>query len=367
MRVPLVDLKPQYEECKPEIDAALAKLLDSQYWIMGPTVTAFEADLAQFAGVKHAIGCASGTDALQLALMALDVQAGDEVITTPFTFAATAETIALLGAKPVYADIEADTYNLDINQVESLITARTKAIIPVHLYGQSANMDELNAIAQSHGVAVIEDAAQALGAEYKGREVCSLGTMACTSFFPAKNLGAFGDAGAVFTNDDDLADRINALRLHGSKQRYLHEILGANSRIDALQAAILHAKLPHLDNWNRMRGDLAAYYNEKLADAPVTTPVCRPDRTHIYQQYTIRSRQRNELQAHLRKMEIPTAVHYPIPLFRQPAFLDAEAEARCPQAIRAAAEVMSLPMFPHLTVGQADLVIEAILDFYKKG
>ncbi len=365
MRVPLVDLKPQYEDCRAEIDAVIRSFLENQNWIMGEAVKDFETDLAKYVGGGIALGCASGTDALQLALMAMGLKPGEEVITTPFTFAATAETIALLGGVPVYADIEPDTYNIDVSRIEDLITPRTRAIIPVHLYGQVADMHEILDIAQRHGLMVIEDAAQALGAEYQGRPACSLGQIACTSFFPAKNLGAFGDAGAVFTRDPDLGRTLYKLRLHGSEKRYYHELLGVNSRIDALQAAILKTKLPMLDNWNRMRADVAQHYGKVLQLEGIRTPARRPDRSHIYQQYTIAVSDRDVLQKSLREQGIPSAVHYPIPLFRQPAFRSPEYDQKCPNAIAAAEQVLSLPMYPHLRADQVSLIVDAVRSHYE--
>ncbi len=365
MRVPLVDLKPQYLDCKTDIDAAISAALDSQAFIMGATVSRLEEALQDYLGCKYAYGCASGTDALQIAMMAMGVGPGDEIITTPFTFAATAETIVVLGAKPVYVDIERDTFNMDVSRLADAITPRTKAIIPVHLYGQVSDMTELMAIAAKHDIVVIEDAAQALGARYKDQMACNIGHMSCTSFFPAKNLGAFGDAGGLFTNDPEYADRMNKIRLHGSTKRYYHEIVGMNSRIDALQAAIIHAKLPKLDEWNKMRLGVAAHYDELLADVPIQTPAVRSDRSHIYQQYTIAAERRDELQIHLREAGIPSAVHYPIPLFRQPAFRDPDFEDLCPISSTAAEGVLSLPMFPHLTTEQVEMVVEGIRSFYE--
>lgn len=365
-KVPLVDLRSQYQELKNEIDAAVGSVVESQQFIMGPQVAAFEQDLAVYAQVPFAFGCASGTDALQLALMALGVGPGDEVITSPFTFAATVEVIALLGATPVYTDIDLATYNMRVDQVEALVTPRTKAIIPVHLYGQPADMDELLDIGKRHGIPIVEDGAQALGAYYKGERACGLGTIGCTSFFPAKNLGAFGDAGGVFTRDADLAGKMAKIRAHGSEKRYWHELLGVNSRIDTLQAAILQVKLPHLDRWNQQRQQVAAWYKELLNPDWVVAPDCDQDRTHIYQQYTIRLEQRDALQLYLSENGIPSAVHYPTPLYLQPAFRDARWDSRCPNSELAARGVLSLPMHPYLTREQVGLVVDVIHSFFQQ-
>ncbi|MCF7796282.1 MAG: DegT/DnrJ/EryC1/StrS family aminotransferase [Lentisphaeria bacterium] len=366
LKMPLVDLNAQYRELQTEIDAAIREVVESQQFIMGPQVEEFEQDLAAYARVPFAFGCASGTDALQLALMALGVGPGDEIITSPFTFAATVEVIALLGAEPVYTDIDLTTYNLRVDQVEGLITPRTKAIIPVHLYGLPADMDELLRIGHQYGIPVVEDGAQALGAYYRDEKVCGLGAIGCTSFFPAKNLGAFGDAGGVFTHDGDLADRMAKIRAHGSDKRYWHELVGVNSRIDTLQAAILKVKLPHLDRWNRRRQQVAGWYQELLDPTWVTGPVCGEDRTHIYQQYTIRVERRDALQAYLSEQGIPSAVHYPTPLYLQPAFRDSQWDDRCPNSEKAANTVLSLPMHPYVTREQVKMVVEAIHRFFEQ-
>lgn len=366
LKIPLVDLNAQYRELQTEIDAAIRDVVESQQFIMGPQVAEFEQDLAAYAQVPFAFGCASGTDALQLALMALEVGPGDEVITSPFTFAATVEVIALLGAKPVYTDIDLATYNMRVDQVEALITPRTKAIIPVHLYGQPADMDALLEMGKRHGIPVVEDGAQALGAYYRDEKVCGLGTIGCTSFFPAKNLGAFGDAGGVFTRDADLAEKMAKIRAHGSDKRYWHELVGVNSRIDTLQAAILKVKLPHLDSWNQRRQQVATWYNERLNPNWVTTPVCGSDRTHIYQQYTIRVEARDALQAYLSEQGIPSAVHYPTPLYLQPAFRDTRWDSRCPNSEKAADTVLSLPMHPYVTQEQVEMVVDTIHGYFEQ-
>ncbi len=364
-KIPLVDMQAQHAEIKADLDAALERVLASQQFIMGPEVSRFEAELAAYAGVPFAVGCASGTDALQLALMALGIGPGAEIITTPFTFAATVEVIVLLGAVPVYADIDLDSYNIRVDQIEDLITPRTKAILPVHLYGQPVDLDELKAISRKYGIPIIEDGAQALGAYYKGQKVCGIGAIGCTSFFPAKNLGAYGDAGGVFTADPELADRLNKLHTHGSGKRYRHELVGLNSRIDALQAAVLRVKLPHLDRWNQARQTAADWYRTHLNPEWVVPATCRRDRTHIYQQFTIRTPDRDRLQVHLAEQGIPSAVHYPTPLFQQPAFRDATWDSRCPAAQLAAAQVLSLPMHPYLSEDTLETIVDGIHSFFK--
>jgi len=366
LKMPLVDLKAQHLELKTEMNAAIQEVLESQHFIMGPVVDAFEKELAIYTDVAFAYGCASGTDALQLALMALNIGPGDEVITTPFTFAATVEVIALLGAIPVYADIDPATFNMRWDLLEDLITPRTKAIIPVHLYGQPVDLNEMMEIGKRHNIPIIEDGAQALGALYHGRKACGIGAIGCTSFFPAKNLGAYGDAGGVFTADPELADRMNKIRVHGSQKRYWHEMVGVNSRIDAIQAAVLKVKLPHLDRWNQHRQQAADWYRSRLNPDFVTPPICKSDRTHIYQQFTIRTPERDALQIFLAGEGIPSAVHYPTPLFLQPAFRDAHWDDRCPESLIAANQVLSLPMHPYLTEEQVDQVVETIHQYFKQ-
>ena len=368
MNIQMVDLKRQYHKLKKEIDAAVLRVLESTQFINGPDVKALAEEMANYLGVRYAIPCASGTDALQLALMALDIKPGDEVITTPFTFIATAETIALLGATPVYVDVDSQTYNINPKFIESAITPKTRAIIPVHLYGQPADMDAILAIAQKHNIPVIEDAAQAVGTRYKGEYVCTFGDLACISFFPSKNLGAYGDAGMVVTNNDALAEKVRMIANHGSRVRYHHETLGVNSRLDSIQAAILRVKLPYLDEWNEERRKRAAYYNEGFRDLEVTTPHVAPYAEHIYHQYTLRVSRRDELQQFLKERGIPTAVHYPIPLHLQKAFreLFGYREGDFPVAERLAQKVISLPMHPELTREEQDFIIEAIHEFYRK-
>lgn len=361
----MVDLKRQYRKHKSELDEAILNVMDSALFINGPEVKLFAEDIRQYLGVKYAVPCASGTDALQLALMAIGVQPGDEVITTPFTFVATAETIALLGAKPVYVDIDKKTYNLDPALIKSAITEKTRAIIPVHLYGQPAAMEEIMAIAKTKGLTVIEDAAQAMGAKYHGKPVCTFGDMGCISFFPSKNLGAAGDAGMVVTNDEALAEKLKMIANHGSNVRYHHEMLGVNSRLDTIQAAILRIKLRYLDQWNDARRKCAAYYSEKLENLPVVTPFETENTRHIYHQYTILVENRDGLRSFLQESGIPSAIHYPIPLHLQPAFANLPGSGKwdLPIAEKTAEKVISLPMHPELTPEEQDFVVKTIKDF----
>jgi dTDP-4-amino-4,6-dideoxygalactose transaminase len=361
----MVDVVGQYGHIKKEVDEAIHLVLDSGMFIQGKEVGELERALADYLGVKSAVACASGTDALQIAMMALGIGPGDEVITTPFTFVATAETIGILGAKPVYVDIDGRTFNIDPALIEAAITARTKAIIPVHLYGQSADMEPLLAVARAHGLPVIEDAAQALGASYRGRKVCSLGTIGCISFFPSKNLGCFGDGGMVVTNDSALAESMRVIAAHGSRVRYYHDVLGLNSRLDTLQAAILRVKLPHLEEYNNARRRAAARYNELLAGLPVTVPFIAPGVDHIFHQYTLRVPKRDGLAALLREKGIPHGVYYPVPLHLQKAFaMSGGKKGDFPVTERATEEVISLPMHTELTEEHLKFITGAVREFY---
>jgi len=363
MKIAMVDLKKQYLSIKSEIDTALMEVVESTQFILGKKVTEFENGCAGFLNVKHALGCASGTDALQIALMAIDIKPGDEVITTPFTFVATAETIAILGAVPVYVDIDERTYNIDPAKLEAAITPRTKAIIPVHLYGQSADMDQIMAIAEKHHLLVIEDAAQAFGTDYKGRKVCGIGHIGATSFFPSKNLGAYGDAGMMFTNDGSLAEKMKMIASHGSKERYVHEILGVNSRIDTLQAAVLNVKLKYIAEWNKKRAEAAQLYCKYLSDADLILPYTAEFSTHIYHQFSIRVKNRQGLAAFLSEKGVPTAVHYPVPLHMQPAF---KVNVSLPVAEKVAQEIISLPMYPELTEEEIVYIANSIKGYTGK-
>ncbi len=365
MDIPLLDLTAQYRAIRTEVDAAIAEVLSSGRFILGPQVAAFEADLAARCGVKQAIGVASGTDALYLALRACDVGRGDEVITTSFSFIATAEAIALVGATPVFVDIDPATFNIDPKQVEERITPRTRAILPVHLFGQPAAMDAILAVARRRGLRVIEDAAQAIGAEYRGQPVGSLGDLGCLSFFPSKNLGAYGDGGLVTTDDEALARRVVRLRAHGDVGRYDHGELGINSRLDEIQAAVLRVKLRHLDAWTEARRANAARYDALLhGSPPVVRPLAAPGVRHVYNQYTIRVPRRDALQAHLTARAIGSAVYYPRPIHQQPAYRAWwPGDHHLPESERAAAEVLSLPVFPELGEGRLRRVAETIRAF----
>jgi len=362
-----IDLKTQRDIIKPKLDRRLARIFDSCQFIMGPEVTELDKALAEFIGVRHAISLSSGTDALLLALMALGVKPGDEVITTPFTFFATAEVVSLLGATPVFVDIDQDTFNIDPTRIEGAITEKTKAIIPVSLYGQCAEMDSINRIAAARGIPVIEDAAQSFGAEYKGKKSCGLSAIGCASFFPSKPLGCYGDGGACFTDDDRLADTLRQLLNHGQDRRYNHPLIGTNARMDTIQAAVLLEKLAIFPDEVKARARIGSRYSQ-LLDGAVATPVIAPGNTHVYAQYTIRTRNRDQAQQELSKMGIPTAVHYPIPLHRQPAYAHLGlGQGAFPVAEAVAGEVISLPMHPYLSDKDMDLVVAGVKETCKSG
>jgi len=345
--IDFVDLKAQQDRIKDKIDAGIARVLAHGKYILGPEVAELEEKLAAFAGARYCISCANGTDALQIAQMALGIGPGDEVITPGFTYIATAETVAVLGARPVYVDIDPRTYNLDPRQLEAAITPRTKAIIPVSLYGQCADYDAINEIAARHGIAVIEDAAQSFGATYKGRKSCNLTTIACTSFFPSKPLGCYGDGGAIFTNDEALAKVIRQIARHGQDRRYHHIRVGVNSRLDTLQAAILLPKLEILAEEITLRQQVAGAYDRILSEHGVkTTPYVEAHNVSAYAQYSIQVEDRESVQKALQEAGVPTAVHYPIPLNKQPAVADAAAVLPVGDAV--AHRIMSLPMHPYL-------------------
>ncbi len=366
MKLQMVDVVGQYKKIKPEIDDAIHRVLDSGRFILGEEVARLEHQVVEYLGLKYGVGCASGTDALQVAMMAIDVGPGDEVITSPFTFVATAETIALLGAKPVYVDIDSRTYNLDPDRIEQAVTPKTKAIIPVHLYGQAADMDPIMEIARQHNISVIEDSAQAMGASYKGRKLCSIGDVGCISFFPSKNLGGFGDGGMMVTNDEELAKRMRTIAAHGSRERYYHDEIGVNSRLDTLQAAILGVKLRYLDSWNVARRDAAARYTEYLSGTPATRPFETSDGYHIYHQYTISTPRRDELAAFLKKEGVPHAIYYPVPLHLQKAYVVYGYSAGdFPVAERASEEVLSLPMHSELDESAVQYIAGVVRQFYR--
>lgn len=361
MKIDFIDLKRQQALIKPQIDANIAAVLAHGQYIMGPEIAELEARLAEFTGAKHCITLASGTDALLLALMAFDIKAGDEVITTPFTFISTAEVVSLLGAKPVFVDIEPETYNLDPNLLEAAITPKTKAIIPVSLYGQCANMQAINAIAAKYGIPVIEDAAQSFGATHHGIQSCNLSTIGCTSFFPSKPLGCYGDGGACFTNDDALAAKIKSIRIHGQTKRYYHEYIGVNARMDTLQAAIVLAKLDIFPDEILARQHVGEWYKAAFNNTDVITPFIRPENTTVYGQYTVRVKNRSEIMAALSEQDIPTAVHYPTPLHLQPAYAYLGlSKGSLPISEQMASEVMSLPMHPYLDKTEVEWVALAL-------
>ncbi|WP_286998392.1 MULTISPECIES: DegT/DnrJ/EryC1/StrS family aminotransferase [Comamonas] len=354
-----IDLKTQYQKLKKEIDAGIQRVLDHGQYILGPEVAELEEKLVAYTGAKYCITVANGTDALQIAQMALGIGPGDEVITPGFTYIATAETVALLGAKPIYVDIDPHTYNLNPQMLEAAITPRTKAIIPVSLYGQCADYDAINEIAARHGIPVIEDAAQSFGATYKGKKSCNLTTIACTSFFPSKPLGCYGDGGAIFTNDDELAKVMRQIARHGQDRRYHHIRVGVNSRLDTLQAAILLPKLAVLDEEIAQRQQVAEHYNALLNQAGIaTTPQIEAHNTSVWAQYTVQVPQRSQVQAQLQAAGIPTAVHYPTPLNQQPAVADSA--ARLPVGDAVAQRVLSLPMHPHLDDASIRRIVHAL-------
>jgi dTDP-4-amino-4,6-dideoxygalactose transaminase len=371
VNVPLLDLKMQYRSIKAEVLSVMENVCDEQGFVLGPRVVDFEKATAQYIGSRYAIGCASGSDALLLALMALGVKAGDEVITVPFTFFATAGAISRLSAKPVFVDIQPDTYNIDPNLLEQAVTPRTKAVIPVHLFGQCADMRTINEIAKRKRIRVIEDACQAIGAAQQGKRAGVLADVGCFSFFPTKNLGGFGDGGLMTTDDQALADTLSMLRVHGSRVRYLHEAVGINSRLDALQAAILHVKLKYLDQWTEGRRRNAERYQRLFSHANlldhVMLPPTAPGNFHVYNQYTIRVQQRDELRNFLRDKGVGSEVYYPLPMHLQNCYQDlGHRKGSFPHSERAAEEVLSLPIYAELTEAQQGYVVQMIGEFYQR-
>ena len=361
-----IDLSAQQALIKPRIDAAIQRVLGHGKYILGPEVTELEEKLAEYTGAKYCISCANGTDALQIAMMALGIGPGDEVVSPAFTYIATAEAAAVLGAKPVYVDIEPDTFNLNANLLEAAISPRTRAIIPVSLFGQCADMEAINAIAQRHGIPVIEDAAQSFGASYRGRKSCDLSLIATTSFFPAKPLGCYGDGGAMFTSDEALAKSLRQIARHGQSRRYYHEVVGVNSRLDTLQAAILLEKLNILDQEIEARQAVAQSYDQLIdqvlpnvcSDTSVEVPVVRQGNVSAWAQYTLRLRHRDQVQSALSELGIPTTVYYPVPLSRQQAVGDFS--VNMPESDRAALHVLSLPMHPYLGTDQLVKVVDGL-------
>ncbi len=358
-QVPFCDIKKQLDEYRPEMENAVSSVIESTAFINGPAVKTLAEDLSSFAGVRHSIPCASGTDAILLALMALDVEPGDEIIVPAFTFIATASMVSFYRAVPVFADVDPVTFTIDPEEIEKKITAKTVGIIPVSLYGQCAPMDEINKIADRHGLWVLEDAAQSFGAEYKGNKSCNLSKIATTSFFPAKPLGCYGDGGAVFTNDDTLAEKVRLFANHGQAKRYYHSRIGINGRMDSIQAAVVSVKLKHFADEVEMRNRVAEMYTERLKDV-VRTPEVLPVNISTWAQYTIRSERRDEIREHLSKKDIPTAIHYPMPLPRQEAFAYLKQDKDFPVSDMLSKEVMSLPMHPFLTGREIDYICNAV-------
>ena len=366
-----IDLPAQYKSIKENIDKAIFKTIKNGNFILGKNVEKLEKKIANFIGVKYAIGVNSGTDALLLSLKALGIKKDDEIITTPFSFIATAEVIANLGAKPVFADIKPETYNIDPFKIEKAITKKTKAIIPVHLYGQMSQMKEVLSIAKKYKLYIIEDAAQAIGAKQKINDnwkmAGSIGHLGCFSFFPTKNLGAFGDAGMVATNDKKLAEKIKLLRNHGTTKKYCHEILGTSSRLDELQAAIILAKMPFLKSWNQKRIKIAQFYNKNLKNiGDIITPETAKNNFHIFHQYTICAKYRDKLKKYLKGKNVPTAIHYPAPLHLQPVFKYLKRKGGdLPESEKISQEVLSLPIYPELSLNEQKLIIKSIKKFFK--
>ncbi len=363
MPIPFFDLKRQYESIQSEIHAATLRVYGSGWFILGPEVEAFESEFAAYIGVEHAVGVGSGTEALHLALRALGVHAGDEVITVPNTAVATVAAIEMAGAQPVLVDVCPDSMTMDPTLLEAAITPRTRVVIPVHLFGQSADLEPILQIARAHHLAVLEDCAQAHGATYRGRRVGGWGDIAAFSFYPTKNLGAYGDGGAILTRDPTLAERVRLLRQYGWRKHYESETTGVNSRLDELQAAILRVKLAHLDAWNRARRERAALYDELLASARVRPPAQRPYGEHVYHLYVIQSERRDALAAHLKAQGIGTAIQYPTPIHLQPAYRRLAPRGALPIAERLAREILSLPLYPELALADVRAVAQAVLEF----
>lgn len=374
-KIQMVDLKSQYEKIKTEVDKGIQEVIDSCAFINGPAVRDFQSDLEKYLDVKHVIPCANGTDALQVAMMALGLKPGDEVITVSFTFIATAEVIALLGFTPVLVDVEPDTFNISIDSLRKAITPKTKAIVPVHLFGQCANMEEIMEIAKEKNLYVIEDACQAIGAEYifkdgSRKKAGTIGHIGCTSFFPSKNLGCYGDGGAIFTNDDELAKQMRVVVNHGMVVRYYHDYIGVNSRLDSIQAAVLKVKLQYLDEYARARNYAASFYNRAFENHPkIKTPVTAPYSTHVFHQYTLvlTNVDRNELQSYLASKEIPAMIYYPVPLHMQKAYIDPRyKEGDFPVTEKLCSSVISLPMHTELDDEQLKYITDSVLEFINR-
>lgn len=361
MKIPLLDLVAQYHSIKEEMDEAVLGVLESGHFILGPNVSALEQEMTEYLGVKHAVGVASGTDALVLALRAAGVEPGDEVIVPSFSFYATAGAVMTIGARPVFVDIKPDTYLIDTPAIEQAVTSKTTAIIPVHLYGQAADMDEIMAIAQKHNLKVIEDNAQAIGAVYKGKKTGAIGDIGTLSFFPSKNMGAYGDGGMVTTNDDEVAEMVRMLRMHGWKKKYFPEMLGYNSRLDEIQAAVLRVKLRHLDAWNARRAEIAHAYSRTLGKLGLRVPVEAPDRTHVYHLYMVPFEERDAVQQKLKEAGIASGVYYPQPLhLAEPSREFGTGEGQCPVSEAYSNTLLALPVHPDLTGAQMEEVLAAV-------
>ena len=370
MKIQMLDLSEQYQSFRQEIIGKLDAVMSSSQFILGENVKKLETDVAKYSNVTYGIGVGNGSDAIHIALQAAGVVQGDEVITTAFTFFATGGAIVRAGATPVFVDIDPISFNIDSAKIEAAITEKTKAIIPVHLYGQMSDMESIKAIADKHSLIVVEDAAQAIGAKQNGKSVGEMSTAATYSFFPTKNLGAYGDGGMIVTNNDEIAEKAKVIRVHGSKPKYYHHVLGYNSRLDEIQAAILNVKFPYLDEWSQARRKRAAYYNEKLnkeLSSVIKTPIEKDGYYHVYHQYTLRVQKRDELQNYLKDQGIATMIYYPLPLHTQPVFNDlGYREGDLPETEKAAKEALSLPMYPELKQEEQDYVIEKIISFYSQ-
>lgn len=362
MNVPFVDLRSQYRELRPAIDAAVLSVLESGSFVLGKALTSFEEHFAAHVGVRHCVGTSSGTDALELAIRACDLRPGDEVITTPNTFIATAAAATAAGATVRFVESDSRTYTMDPAKLEQAIGPRSRIVLPVHLYGQPCDIASITAVARKHGLLVIEDCAQAHGAEFEGRKVGTFGVLSCYSFYPGKNLGAYGDGGAICTDDDDLAERVRLLRNHGSRQKYRHEVVGYCRRLDDVQAAVLDSKLPHLDRWNAQRRRVAAVYDALLAPVPdLVVPFVRPNAAHVFHLYVVQIPNRDEVKAGMAADGIETGIHYPIPLHEQPAYKHLQHEpSDFPIAHEQAGRLLSLPMFPEITDDQIAYVVESL-------
>ncbi|AEA46579.1 DegT/DnrJ/EryC1/StrS family aminotransferase [Archaeoglobus veneficus] len=361
--IPFVDLKREYQEIKEEIDQAIQRVLERGWFILGEELEAFEKEFSSYIGAKYGIGVNSGSDALYLGVKALGIGKGDEVITVSHTFISTVDAIVRNGAKPVFVDIDPETYTIDVSQIEKKITERTKAILPVHLYGHPADMGSIMEIGEKYSLFVIEDACQAHGAEYNGKKVGSIGDIGCFSFYPTKNLGAYGDGGIVVTNDDELANKLRTLRNYGSSKKYYHEFVGVNSRLDEIQAAILRVKLKYLEEWNEKRRNIARLYNEFLESSDLVTPTEKEYAKHVYHLYVIRYKERDKLQQNLLKCGIQTQIHYPIPMHRQKAYLELEYNTSLPVTEKICNEILSLPMHPWLREEEIRRISNCIGEF----